>query len=91
MAAMIRKVSPILKENDVIKAGLFGSFARGDAKKSSDVDIIVKFKGKKSLLHLIRLENILKKKLGKKIDLLTYNSLHPLLKRRILREEVKIL
>jgi len=42
-----RKIMPVLKRHDVIKAGIFGSFARGEATKKSDVDIIVKFRGKK--------------------------------------------
>ncbi len=33
------EIIPILKRNGVTKAGLFGSFARGEAKKNSDIDI----------------------------------------------------
>ena len=45
-----RMKSKILKNNDVVKAGIFGSYARGEAKKASDVDLIIvsnKFKNKK--------------------------------------------
>jgi len=59
--------------------------------KNSDVDILVKLKGRKSLLDLARLETKLEEKLGRKVDLLTYSSLHPLLKERILGEEVRII
>ena len=86
-----KQIIPSLKRNDVVQAGLFGSFARGEATKSSDIDILVKFKGNKSLLDLAGLEMELEKKLKKKVDLLTYDSVHPLLKKRILDEEVKIL
>jgi hypothetical protein len=87
-----RIIIPILKRNDVIKAGIFGSYARGEQKKRSDLDILIKYgKKRKSLLDLVRLERELKESLGKKVDVLTYNSLHPLLKERILKEEVKIL
>ena len=88
---LIKQIIPTLKRNDVIKAGLFGSFARGEAKKKSDVDILIKFKGRKSLIDLAGLEIELENKLGKKVDLLTYSSIHPLLKKRILGEEVRIL
>lgn len=95
MVARIRNLKkalvPILRKNDVVKAGMFGSFARGEAKKNSDIDILVKFKGKKSLFHLSALEINLEKKIGMKVDLLTYDSIHPSLKKRILKEEVKIL
>ena len=82
---------PILKKNNVIKAGIFGSFVRGDYNKKSDIDILIKFKGRKSLFDLAGLEIELEKKLKKKVDVLTYNSIHPLLKERILKEEVKIM
>ena|SRR3989344_5288093 len=84
-------VIPILKKNDVVKAGIFGSYARGEAKKRSDVDMLIKQKGKKSLLDLVRLERILEEKLKKMVDLLDYDGLSPYLKERILKEEVRIL
>jgi len=83
-------ILPILKRNDVVKAGLFGSFVRGEAKKRSDIDILVKFKGEKSLLDLVGLKLDLEKTVKRKVDVLTYNSLHPLLKKIILKEEVRI-
>lgn len=82
---------PILKQNNVLKAGIFGSYARGEQKKSSDIDILIKFKEGKSLLDLARLELILEKKLGRKVDLITYDSLHLLIKDRILKEEVQVI
>lgn len=81
-------IVPLLKKNGVVKAGIFGSFARGEEKKRSDIDILVKFKGRKSLFDLARIELNLEKKVRRKVDLLTYNSIHPLLKERILKEEV---
>ncbi len=84
------KAVPILKKHNVIKAGIFGSFARGDFNKKSDVDFLVRFRGKKSLLDLIRLKNDLEASLHKEVDILTYKSIHPLLKNKILKEEIKI-
>ena len=86
-----KKIIRILKRHDVAKAGLFGSFARGESTRKSDVDILINFKGRKSLLDLAGLEIELEKKLNRKVDLLTYNSIHPLLRDRILKEEVRII
>ena len=83
------KIKPILKKNKIARAGIFGSYARGEAKKNSDIDILIEFKG--GLLSLVRLERDLERNLRKKVDLLTYNGISPLLKKRILKEEVKIL
>jgi hypothetical protein len=82
-----KKIVPILKRQGVIKAALFGSVVRDEAKKKSDIDILIKYKGQKSLMDLVRLQFELEKKLGKKVDLLTYNSIHPLLKNIILNEQ----
>ncbi len=42
--------------------GLFGSYSRNENSKSSDIDILVRFKEPLSLLQLIRIENELSKK-----------------------------
>ena len=85
------KIKGILKANDVIKAALFGSMVRGDYTENSDIDLLIEFKGNKSLIDLVRLQLLLEETCEKKVDLLTYNSLHPLLKDRILEEQVIIL
>ncbi|HLC91334.1 MAG TPA: nucleotidyltransferase domain-containing protein [Candidatus Nanoarchaeia archaeon] len=86
-----KKIILILKRNNVVKAGIFGSLAKGSFKKSSDIDILIKFKGQRSLFDLARLELELEEKLGRRVDVLTYRSLHPLIKKEVLKEEVKIL
>ena len=87
-----RQVVPLMKKYGVVRAGIFGSYARGEQKKGSDIDLLIEVKGKKfSLLDLIGLESELKKKLGKRVDLLTYNGINHLLRERILNEEVRII
>jgi len=83
------KIIKILKKHKIAKAGIFGSYARGEQKKNSDIDILVEFND--SLLTLVGIEMELKKALKKKVDLLTYGGIHPLLKKIILREEVRII
>ena len=81
----------ILRKNEVQKASLFGSYARGDAKKNSDIDLLVKFKGRKSLLDLAGLKIDLEDALKKKVDVITYDSLNHFIKKRILNEQKIIL
>ncbi len=90
----IKKIKPkivkILKKNNVAKAGIFGSYARGENKKGSDIDILVEPpKGIGFGFAGIELE--LEDKLKKKVDLLSYRAIHPLLKERILKEEIRII
>lgn len=85
------KIIGIIKKNDVKKATLFGSFARGEATENSDIDLLIEFAGKKSLLDLVSLKIELEELLNRKVDVLTYNSIHPLLKDIILNEQMVIL
>jgi len=71
------KIIPVLRRYDVVRAAIFGSFVRGETKKSSDIDILVEFKGEKSLLDLVALKMELEEVLRRNVDVLTYNSLHP--------------
>ena len=84
-----KKIVRPLKNEGIKKAGIFGSYARGEQKKNSDVDILIEFNG--SLLKLVALERGLKKILKKKVDLLTYGGMSPYLKDRILKEEIRII
>jgi len=85
------KIIPILERYEVKRAAFFGSFVRGEQKKESDIDLLVEFKGEKSLLDLAGLKIELEDALHRKVDVLTYKSLHPLLKERILKEQKVIL
>lgn len=81
-----------LKGFDPIKVGIFGSFARGDNKKGSDIDILVEFKEAPSLLTLIKLENDLSEILGFKVDLVTTGALkNKRIKKSIKKDLINIL
>ena len=82
----VSRMSDICRQNDVSMVGVFGSMARGEAKKKGDIDLIVRFSKRKSLLALVRLERELTEALGKKVDLLTEAAISPYLRERILKE-----
>ncbi len=86
-----RLILPVLKKYGVIKASLFGSIVRGEMTNDSDIDILVEFQDGKTLLDLVGLQNALIEKLKRKVDVITYNSIHPLLKDQILAEHLEIL
>lgn len=88
-AEMKDKVVNILKKHNVRKKAFFVSIVRGELTKDSD--ILVDFEGRKSLFDLSSLQIDLEDSLHKKIDVLTYNSIHPPLRERILGEHVVIL
>ena len=82
----VPRLIDICRQNDVSMVGVFGSVARGEAKKKSDIDLIVRFSKRKSLLALVRLERELTEALGNKVDLLTEAAISPYLRERILKE-----
>ena len=86
-----QKIIPILKKHNVTRAGIFGSYARGDAKKNSDIDILVEIKEDISLLDFIGIKHSIEDALGKKVDLVEYHTIKPRIKERVMREEVAIL
>jgi predicted nucleotidyltransferase len=85
-----QKIIPVLKKNKVKKAGIFGSYARGEQNSQSDVDILIELDEKLDLLDVIKLKLILERTINKKIDLVEYNTIRRELKNNILREEVPI-
>ncbi len=70
-----KKISPILRSHGVEYAAIFGSFARGESKSSSDIDILVRFNKDISLLDHIRISYELGDLLQRKVDLITEHSL----------------
>jgi len=87
---LFKKIFSILKVHDVKKIAIFGSYVRGEAGPESDIDIIIEFKGRKSLLDLVGIEQELSEALGIKVDLLTEKSISPYLIDRIRKEMVVI-
>lgn len=71
----------------VHRYGLFGSFAKGNPNADSDVDILVEFKpGRKSFDSFMNLAFFLEELLGRKVDLVTPESLSPYIGPKILAE-----
>lgn len=85
------KAIPVLKEAGVTRSSLFGSVARGEAREDSDIDILVEVPSGTGLFAFVGLQHKLEDVLGKKVDLVTYKSIHPLLKESILKSQIPIL
>ena len=76
----------ICRDNDVARLEVFGSTARGEANEDSDVDLLVEFSKRKSLLALVSLERKMSAALGRKVDLLTEAAISPYLREQINRD-----
>ncbi|WP_028309115.1 nucleotidyltransferase family protein [Desulfitibacter alkalitolerans] len=72
-----RKTIPIFKEYPVDKVILFGSYAKGDAAKSSDIDLFIDTNGKLRGLDFVGLIERLADALGVEIDLIDKMHIEP--------------
>ena len=84
------KIIEILKKNKIKRAGIFGSYSRGEEGKNSDIDILIQ-PSKNMGFEFAGIEIELGKMLNKKVDLVSYNGLSPYLKDKILNQEVRII
>lgn len=71
-----QKAYPILKQNDVAYAAVFGSLSRGEDRSESDIDILVRLGRPTGMIGYMRLIESLEKQLNKKVDLVTEQSLN---------------
>ena len=89
--SVLKKYEKELKKKYGVKEiGIFGSYLRGENKKSSDIDILIEFyqKAEMDLIRFVELEECLSGLLGIKVDLVMKSALKPRIGRRILKEVV---
>ena len=80
-----------LKERFGVKEiGIFGSYARGEAKETSDIDILVDFYEVPSLFRFIELEEYLEELLGVRVDLVLKSALKPRISEHVMKEVIYV-
>jgi len=84
----LREIMKILSEHKeelrkkykIKKITIFGSYARGEQKERSDIDLIVDFEETPTLIELLKMEDEIESLLGVKVDLLTEEGVSPFIK-----------
>ena len=84
----LRENRSMLEQFGVARLSLFGSFARGEGRHDSDIDLLVEFSRPVGLFEFVRLQRRLAELLRHQVDLVTPAALKPQLRERILREAV---
>lgn len=94
----LKAIAAILKKHEaelhkmygIKKIGVFGSFARGEAGRESDLDLLVEFAEDidMGLLRFVEVERYLSHLLGRKVDLVEKKVLRPYIGRHILEEVI---
>jgi hypothetical protein len=85
------KLVKILRKNDVARAGVFGSYARGEQKKKSDLDILVQIDKRINLFEFIGIKHNIEDELGMNVDLVEYSCIKPAIRDQVLAEEIPVL
>ena len=80
----------VVKEYSVRTMGVFGSVARDEQTGQSDIDLLVEFSKPVGFVTFMRLENFLSEQLGKQVDLVTSDSLKPVIRQDVLSEVIYV-
>lgn len=94
----LQKIKKILEDHKIelrykfkVKdIGIFGSYARGEQKNKSDIDLLVEFEEPVSLLKLVSLENFLREMLKVKVEVIPKKDVRPELREKIFKEVIYI-
>lgn len=78
------------KRYKVKELGIFGSYSRGEQKKTSDVDILVRFDPNASLFDFVGLSNYLEERLKMKVDVVSERGIRPELKSTIFKDVIRV-
>ena len=78
------------KDHGIKSLGIFGSYAKGTSKRSSDLDLLVEFETVPTMFEFVRLERHLSTILGVKVDLVMKSALKPDIGERILAEVMPV-
>ena len=88
---LFKDIACELKKQGAKSVSILGSYAKNTNKAGSDIDVMVQFKSKKSLLDLIRIERELSEKIKIHVDLLTKDSISPYIKEAVDKEKLVVL
>jgi predicted nucleotidyltransferase len=80
----------VAREYSVKTIGVFGSVARDEQTGSSDIDLLVEFSKPVGFVTFMRLEKFLSEKLGTQVDLVTSDSLKPVIRQDVLAEVIYV-
>ena len=84
-----REIPVVRGRFGVKRIGIFGSFARGEQKRSSDIDVLVEFtEGEATFDNFMQLVYYLEDLFGRKVDLLTVGGIDKYIQPRVEREVI---
>ena len=90
IASLKKLKGEVAREYSVKTIGVFGSVARNEQTGTSDIDLLVEFSKPVGFVTFMRLENFLSEQLGNQVDLVTSDSLKPVIRQDVLAEVIYV-
>jgi len=91
IVSVLSKLKPNLSERfGIEKLAIFGSVARGEAHRESDIDIVVLSMKEKNYFTLLRAKTFLEKELKRKVDIGFYDAMKPFIRERIKKDLIYV-
>jgi uncharacterized protein len=84
------EITRIAKNHGVATISVFGSVVREEDNPSSDIDFLVNFEEGRTLFDLIRLKQDLEILLGRPVDVVSVNALHPRIRNQVINQAVQL-
>ena len=84
------EITRIALHHGVATISIFGSVVREEDNQSSDIDFLVNFEEGRTLFDLIRLKQDLETLLGRPVDVVSVNALHPRIKNQVINQAVQL-
>jgi predicted nucleotidyltransferase len=88
--SLAEQVRTLGRQHGISNIRVFGSFARGDAQPESDLDLLVEYVPGHGGFAFVDFCEEVERVLGRRVDVVTENSLHPLIRETVLRQAVPL-
>lgn len=84
-------ILPVLKRHFIKRAAIFGSFAKGNTRIDSDVDLLIEPEKDFTIFKMLKLEEEISELIKRKVDLVEYSALKPSIINEVLSSAITIL
>jgi predicted nucleotidyltransferase len=84
-------ILPVLQRYFIKRAAFFGSFAKGNSNKNSDVDLLIEPGKGFTMFELLKIESEISNLINRKVDLVEYSALKSSIRDEVLLSAITIL
>jgi len=84
------EILAIARQHGARNVRVFGSIARGESKRNSDLDVLVELEPGRSLLDIIAIKQDLEDLLNIKVDVVTEAAVSPYIRDEVLRQLISL-